>query len=55
MENTTLKIEITGGKSKKTGKEWKGVKITIGDWTTLVFPKTKFETDYITKVIEANK
>lgn len=39
-------ITIFTGKSKE-GKEYKAVKIQIGKWDALYFPKTKFEMDYI--------
>lgn len=48
MENYTVKIQtgkVKEGKNK--GQDWYGVRIEIGSWSTLVFPKSKFEMDYI--------
>lgn len=54
MENYT-KLEIIHGKQKKDPtKEWKALKVTIGDWSTVFFPKSKFEMDYIEKTLEEN-
>jgi len=49
------KIEIVTGIGKESKKEWKAIKVVVGDWQTLVFPKTKFEMDYIEKTIEDEK
>lgn len=54
LENSLKKnkvfVEIVTGKSKKSGKDYEGVKITIGDYETMVFP-TKFELKYIRSVL----
>jgi hypothetical protein len=50
-----VSIKIVTGTSKKTKKEWKGILITIGDWSQIIFPRTKFEMDYIVKTLESNK
>jgi hypothetical protein len=58
MQNATL--EIISGISKTTGKPWKALKITIGEWSKLVFPGSdrplmegRFELDYIEKQLDA--
>ena len=40
-------ISIVSGTSKKTGKVWTGISVKIGEWSTLVFPKSNFEMKYI--------
>lgn len=51
MDNTEIKVEIVTGTNKETKKDWKAIKVFIGDWTQLIFPRTKFEMDYIEKVL----
>lgn len=57
----TVSVSIQKGtisKGDNKGKEWKGLRITIGEWSTLIFSgkdspvKTKFEMDYIEKTLE---
>lgn len=48
-----VKVEIISG--KKNDREWKGLKLTVGEWTTVIFPKSRFELDYIEKFLEENK
>lgn len=56
MDNTKMTIEIQEGKQKKDpSKKWRAVKVEIGSWSTLIFPKSNFEMDYIEKVIQANQ
>ena len=52
---TNSGIEIYNGKAKETGNPFTALKITIGTWSTLYFPKTKFEMDYIKKYIETGE
>ncbi len=52
MENKSVHIEHVTGKSKKTGKEYNAVKLSIGDWSTLVFPRSSFEAKYIFDIID---
>lgn len=40
------------GKSKKTGNEFRAVQLRIGDWSTLVFPRSNFESEYIFKILD---
>ena len=51
-ENTTVEI-ITGTikQGDNKGKEWKAIKLHIGDWSTVIFTKTNFEMQYIEKVL----
>lgn len=46
-----MNIDIVSGKSKKTGKEYEAVRVQIGDWSSLLFPRTRFEMEYIKRVI----
>lgn len=56
MENA--KIEIVNGIAKESKKPYKALKITIGEWSKMVFPgskeplvASKFELDYIEKTL----
>lgn len=40
-------VTIYQGTSKKTGKEYTAILVTVGEWSKLIFPTTKFELDYI--------
>lgn len=53
MDN--VNVEIVAGTSKKTGKEYKAIKLSIGDWSQLVFPRSAFEMDYIINQLEEGK
>lgn len=45
-------LDIYKGTSKKTGGSFEALKLKIGDWETLIFPRTKFEMDYIKKQLD---
>ena len=47
-------VELYEGKGKKTGKEFQAIKVTIGDWSGLLFPRSAFEWNYIKKVLGKN-
>ena len=44
-------ISIESGISKKTQKPWRAVKIQVGEWSTLIFPKSTFEMKYISQTL----
>jgi len=45
-------ISIVSGKQKKDpSKSWYAVKVVVGEWSTLIFPKTSFETNYLKKCL----
>lgn len=46
-----MKAEIVNRTSKKTGKEYTCLQITIGDWTRLIFLQ-RYELLYVQKQIE---
>ena len=50
--NNKINLTIKEGVSSKTNKPYECLLLEIGDWKKLVFPATKFEMDYIKKVIE---
>lgn len=50
--NTSLSVSLVDGKSKKTGKSYTAIKLEIGEWNTLVFPRSQFELNYIKKILE---
>lgn len=43
-------VEVVTGQSKK-GNTYEAIKLTIGDWDTLVFPRSQFEMNYIKEVL----
>lgn len=50
--NNKISISEYKGTSKKTGKEYRAIKLEIGDWNTLVFPRSEFEYNYIKGILE---
>jgi len=52
--NTNIEIKVIEGIGKESKKPWKGISVNIGDWSQLVFAKTKFEMDYIEQILEEN-
>lgn len=58
---TMKSIEIVRGESKtkkdKNGNpiKWAGILLKVGDWSTMIFPKSKFELDYIEKILNGEK
>lgn len=51
--NENIAIEIVSGTGKKSGKQYEAIKLTIGDWSQLVFPCSAFEMNYIKEQLEA--
>ena len=49
--NDDIIVSIHKGKSKKTGKDFECIKLEIGDWSTLVFPRSAFELNYIKQIL----
>ena len=43
------KVTIVSGISKKTQKPWQAVRVEVGEWHTLIFPKSHFEMEYLLK------
>lgn len=53
LDDETTVIEIIEGESKKNkGQKWRAIRLSIGDWSTLVFPRSKFEMEYIERLTE---
>lgn len=48
-------VDIYEGKSRKTGNKFEAIKLKIGDWETLVFPKSRFEMEYIKNIINEDE
>ena len=48
-----IAIDKYTGKSKKTGQDFTCLRLVIGDWSTLVFPRSAFELKYILDTLEA--
>lgn len=51
--NKEINVEIIQGTGKKSGKDYEAIKLTIGDWSQLVFPRSAFELNYIKEILEA--
>lgn len=45
--NESVVVTSFKGVSKKTKKPYEALKLEIGDWSTLVFPRSKFEMQYV--------
>lgn len=45
--NQNIRCTIVSG--EKNGRKWEALKVEVGEWSTLIFAKTKFELDYIKK------
>lgn len=45
-------VSIITGKSKKSGREYEAVQLTVGKWKGLVFPRSTFEMDYIKTILQ---
>lgn len=54
-DNNKIFVEKYVGKSKKSGKQFTAIKLSIGDWNTLVFPRSQFELNYIFKVLDTKE
>ncbi len=48
MQNVKVEI-VTGTNKKDKTKTWKALKVTIGEWSQLIFTKSTFEMSYIEK------
>lgn len=55
MENQNISISVIDGERKDGKGKWKALKVEIGEWSTVVFPRTRFEMNYIEKIINAKK
>lgn len=51
---TECTVELYKGKSKKTGREYECIRVSVGDWVGFVFPRSRFEFDYLHKVLGVN-
>lgn len=47
-----VKVDLISGVGKKSGKPYEAVRLTIGDWSQLVFPRSPFELNYIKEQLE---
>lgn len=50
MEKIT--VEKYHGESKKTGKPFDCLRLSIGDWSSLVFLKSSFERKYVFDMLD---
>lgn len=51
---TECTVELYKGKSRKTGREYECVRVCVGDWVGYCFPRSRFEFDYLHKVLGVN-
>lgn len=51
--NNEITVAVKTLKSKKTGNNFEVLELKIGEWNTLVFPRTRFELNYIKSVLNA--
>lgn len=53
-EKNDIKVSLYSGVSKKTKTAYEAIRLQIGEWETLVFPKSNFELKYIKKYLGAS-
>lgn len=53
--NNDIIVELVKGKSKKSGNDYEAIKLSIGEWNTLIFPRSSFELSYIKKILGNNE
>lgn len=53
MDQVDIALEKYQGTSK-SGKKYDCFRLLIGDYETLLFPRSKMEFNYLTKVIDEN-
>lgn len=46
-----VKLEVINGVSKKSGNAYKALKLTIGDWSQLIFTRSAFEMNYVEELL----
>lgn len=51
MTKSNINLAVYKGLSKKDKTPFTALKITIGEWDTLYFPKSNFEMSYIENVL----
>lgn len=51
-ENKEITVEHVRRISKKNNTEFEAICLTVGDWSTLIFPETKFECKYIYSILD---
>ena len=51
QDGSQASISIVTGTSKKTGKTWTALSVKVGEWSTLVFPKSNFELKYLIQTL----
>lgn len=47
-----IRLEKFQGTSKKSGSKFDCFKLTIGDYETLIFPRSPMETNYLNRLID---
>lgn len=52
-QTDNIQVELFSAKSSKTGKSFEAVKLTIGEFDTLVFPKSRLDMKEIKRVLGA--
>ena len=46
-----ITVSLYKGKSRKTGRDYECVRVCVGDWVGTVFPRSRFEYDYLNKIL----
>ncbi len=50
-----IKLEKYEGTSKKTGRPFEAFKLTLGEYSTLLFPRSEMEKNYLIKVVDGRE
>lgn len=49
--NIDVTIEKIKSKSRKTGNDYEAYKLSLGDYETLLFPKSNMERNYLDRIV----
>jgi len=53
LDNTETHVDVSlfKGTGKNSGNPFEAIKLEVGEWSTLVFPKSEFEMKHIKAVL----
>lgn len=51
LSEVSISLEKVTGKSRKTGNAYTAYKLCLGDYETLLFPKSSMERNYLERLV----
>ncbi len=51
LSEVSISLEKVTSKSKKTGNDYTAYKLCLGDYETLLFPKSNMERNYLNRLV----